>query len=184
MTCDSGNLLLRHPIVFFTFVISCVFITLQYNDASAQILIQVWLVDVNPNTGKVQVCIDVPDTGASSCRKFDASASRKDSLGKSNEPIVIDGGIYSIPSSNVLNNSKIIGCVYVFKSDTGYCSQERNIPTNETYTMLLFTKVKPVYYDKDAGRLYKYGECYKNEDSSKICVEDEGVAYPDMRKSK
>ena len=69
--------------------------------------------------------------------------------------------------------------MYVFKSDTGYCSEEKNISTNETLTMLLFTKVKPVYYDKDAGRLYKFGECYRIENSSKLCIEDEGVSFPE-----
>ncbi|TLX69002.1 MAG: hypothetical protein E6L03_01760 [Thaumarchaeota archaeon] len=159
------------------------FLTVKNNvNASEQFVIQVWLADVNSGTGKVQLCVDVLESGASSCKRFDASASSQESKGKSDDPIVIDGGIYKFNSSEVPQNSTILGCVYVFNSDTGYCSKEKNTSTYETSEMMLFTKVKPVYYDKDAHRLYKFGECYKEKDGSKLCIEDEGVAFPESHK--
>jgi hypothetical protein len=46
----------------------------QQNSSSQEELnIQVWLADVNSKTGKVQVSVDIPKTGASKCKKFDAS---------------------------------------------------------------------------------------------------------------
>jgi hypothetical protein len=48
--------------------------------------------------------------------------------------------------------------------------------------MMLFTKVKPVFYDKETGRLYKYGQCNLENSGPKLCVEDEGVQFPTLRK--
>ena len=47
---------------------------------------------------------------------------------------------------------------------------------------MLFTKVKPVFYDKDTGRLYKYGQCYFENENTKYCVDDEGIQYPKINK--
>jgi hypothetical protein len=147
-----------------------------------ELSVQVWLADVNSNTGKVQVCVDIPETGASKCKKFDASANKKDSVGLSSDPIIIDTGIYKLGLNNVMENSTLTGCVYVFKDDTGYCGKDTISPVNETHAMMLFTKVQPVFYDKETGRVYEYGQCYLEKDGSKFCVEDEGVQYPEMRK--
>jgi hypothetical protein len=147
-----------------------------------ELKVQVWLADVKPNTGEVQMCVDIPETGASSCKKFDASASKKESLGLPSDPIIIDAGTYKLKLNGVTENSTVIGCVYVFKDETGSCGKDRIMPVNETHTMMLFTKVKPVFYDKETGRLYKYGQCYLENSSSKLCVEDEGVQFPALRK--
>ena len=145
--------------------------------------VQVWLADVKSNTGDVQVCVDIPETGASSCKKFDASASKNESLGLPSDPIIIDAGTYKLRHNGVPENSTVIGCVYVFKDETGSCGKDRITPLNETHTMMLFTKVKPVFYDKETGRLYKYGQCYlENNSGSNLCVEDEGVQSPTLRK--
>ena len=143
--------------------------------------VQVWLADVKSNTGEVQLCVDIPETGASSCKKFDASASKRESLGLPSDPIIIDAGTYKLKLDGATENSTVIGCVYVFKDETGYCGEDRITPVNETHTMMLFTKVKPVFYDKDTGRLYKYGQCYLENNSSKLCVEDEGVQFPKLK---
>ena len=147
-----------------------------------ELKVQVWVADVKSDTGEVQVCVDIPETGASSCKKFDGSASKKESLGLTSDPIIIDAGTYKLKLNGVLENSTVIGCVYVFKDETGSCGKDRISPVNETHTMMLFTKVKPVFYDKETGRLYKYGECYLDSNGPKLCVEDEGVQFPAMRK--
>jgi len=175
----------RFRVVLVTVIILAVHPLLYQQGASAQqeLNIQVWLANVKSNTGKVQVCVDIPETGASSCKKFDASASKKESLGISSDPIIIDAGIYKLGLGNVSENSTVIGCVYVFKDDTGYCGNDKISPVNETHAMMLFTKVNPVFYDKETGRLYKYGECYLEKEGYKHCVEDEGVQYPEIRKN-
>jgi hypothetical protein len=154
----------------------------QGASAQKELSIQVWLADVNSSTGKVQVCLDIPETGASDCKKFDASASKKDSVGISSDPIIIDAGIYKLGLNNTVENSTLTGCVYVFKDDTGYCSEDTISPVNETHEMMLFTKVQPVFYDKETGRVYEYGQCYLQKEGSKLCIEDEGVQYPEMSK--
>jgi hypothetical protein len=125
--------------------------------------------------------LDIPETGASDCKKFDASASKNESLGLPSDPTVIDAGMYKLGLNNTLENSTLTGCVYVFKDDTGYCSKDTISPVNETHAMMLFTKVQPVFYDNETGRLYEYGQCYLEKDGSKFCVEDEGVQYPEMK---
>jgi hypothetical protein len=172
-------------LVILVMVITLVIHPLLYQQqASAQkgLSIQVWLADVKSNTGKVQVCLDIPETGASDCKKFDASASRKDSLGLPSDPIVIDAGMYKLDLDNTLENSTLTGCVYVFKDDTGYCSKDTVSPVNKTHEMMLFRTVQPVFYDKETGRLYEYGQCYSEKEGSDFCVEDEGVQYPEMKK--
>jgi len=174
----------KFSLILVTVITLAIFPLLYQQGASAQqeLSVQVWLADVNSNTGKVQVCVDVPETGASQCKKFDASASRKDSVGLSSDPIIIDAGIYKIGLNNTVENSTLTGCVYVFKDDTGYCGKDTISPVNETHAMMLFTKVNPVFYDKETGRLYEYGQCYLEKKGSKYCIEDEGVQYPEMRK--
>ena len=148
--------------------------------AEQKLNVQVWLADVKSNTGTVKICIDIPETGSSSCKKFDASSSRADSVGESSEPIIIDAGIYNLELDNALENSTLTGCVYVFKNDDGYCTEDTISPVNETHEMMLFTKVKSVFYDEETERVYEYGQCYLEKDGSKLCIEDEGVQYPEM----
>ena len=150
--------------------------------AMQELKVQVWLADVNSNTGKVQVCVDIPETGASSCKEFDASSNRKDSVGLSSDPIIIDAGIYKLNPKDVEANSTLLGCVYVFEDETGSCGEQSILPTNGTHEMMLYTKVKPVFYDKETERLYKKGQCYQEDTNSKFCLEDEGVQYPEPRK--
>ncbi|HKQ22240.1 MAG TPA: hypothetical protein VJS91_09385 [Nitrososphaeraceae archaeon] len=152
----------------------------QGSEEEQKLNVQVWLADVKSNTGTVQVCVDIPETGSSSCKKFDASSSRADSVGQSSEPIIIDAGIYNLGLDNALENSTLTGCVYVFKTDNGYCTEDTIPPVNETHEMMLFTKVKSVFYDDETGRVYEYGQCYLEKDGSKLCIEDEGVQYPEM----
>lgn len=154
----------------------------QVLGAKQELKVQVWLADVNSSTGKVRVCVDIPQTGTSSCKGFDASSSRKDSVGESSDPIVIDAGLYTLGLENVLENSTLVGCVYVFKDDNGYCTED-SIPSspNETHAMMLFTKVKSVYYDTETARLYEYGMCYLEKEGSELCIEDEGVQFPEMK---
>jgi hypothetical protein len=103
-------------------------------------------------------------------------------VGLSSDPIIIDAGVFKLKLSNATENSTLTGCVYVFKDDTGYCGKDTVSPLNETHAMMLFTKVKPVFYDKETGRLYEYGQCYLEKDGSRLCMEDEGVEYPETRK--
>jgi hypothetical protein len=177
-------MMIRFKLIIVTMIIIA-FPSLLYQQglsAKQELKVQVWLADVKPNTGEVQMCVDIPETGASSCKKFDASASKKESLGLPSDPIIIDAGTYKLKLNGVTENSTVIGCVYVFKDETGSCGKDRIMPVNETHTMMLFTKVKPVFYDKETGRLYKYGQCYLENSSSKLCVEDEGVQFPALRK--
>jgi len=154
----------------------------QGANGQQELSIQVWLADVKPDTGMIQVCVDIADTGASKCKKFDGSASKKESLGVSSDPTIIDAGIYKLGLERAKENSTLIGCVYVFKDDTGYCAKDKISPINETHAIMLFTKVKPVFYDKETGRLYRYGQCYFENESTKYCVEDEGIQYPQLKK--
>lgn len=154
----------------------------QGANGQQELSIQVWLADVKPDTGMVQVCVDIPDTGASKCKKFDGSANKKESLGVSSDSTIIDAGIYKLGLERAKENSTLIGCVYVFKDDTGYCTKDKILPMNETHAIMLFTKVKPVFYDKETGRLYRYGQCYFENESTKYCVEDEGIQYPQLKK--
>src|SRR4249920_3567280 len=174
----------QFSVILVTVITLAIHPLLYQQGASAQqeLSVQVWLADVNSNTGKVQVCVDIPETGASQCKKFDASASRKDSVGLSSDPIIIDAGIYKLGLNNTVENSTLTGCVYVFKDDTGYCTEDTISPVNETHAMMLFTKVKSVFYDKETGRVYEYGQCYLEQEGSKLCIEDEGVQYPELRK--
>lgn len=167
--------------IVITIVIYAIFFQ-QGANAQEQLSVQVWLADVKNDTGLVQVCVDIPDTGSSMCEKFDASASRKESVGVSTDPIIIDAGTYKLGLENAEENSTLLGCVYVFKDDTGYCAKDRIAPIDNTHEIMLFTKVKPVLYDKETGRLYKYGECYFEKESTNYCVENEGVQYPQIRK--
>ena len=154
----------------------------QGANGQQELSIQVWLADVKPDTGMVQVCVDIPDTGASKCKKFDGSANKKESLGVSSDPTIIDAGIYKLGLERAKENSTLIGCVYVFNDDTGYCAKDKISPMNETHAIMLFAKVKPVFYDKETGRLYRYGQCYFENESTKYCVEDEGIQYPQLKK--
>jgi hypothetical protein len=174
----------QFSVILVTVITLAIHPLLYQQGASAQqeLSIQVWLADVKSNTGKVQVCLDIPETGASDCKKFDASASKKDSVGLSSDPTIIDAGIYKLGLNNTVENSTLTGCVYVFKDDTGYCSEDRISPVNETHEIMLFTKVQPVFYDKETGRPYEYGQCYLQKEGSKLCIEDEGVQYPEMSK--
>lgn len=149
--------------------------------AEQELKVQVWLANVESNTGKVQVCVDIPETGNSSCKEFDASSSRRDSVGQSSDPIVIDAGIYKLGVKNGQTNSTLLGCVYVFKDDTGSCSEDSISPVNETHAMMLFAKVKPVFYDKETERVYRYGQCYQEDVDTQFCLEDEGVQYPESK---
>lgn len=153
----------------------------QKVSAQEELKVQVWLTDVKSNTGKVQVCVDIPETGTSSCKEFNASSSREDSVGQPSDPIIIDAGIYRLELKDGQTNSTLLGCVYVFKDDTGSCSKDNVAPVNETHTMMLFTKAKPVFYDKETQRLYKYGQCYQEDENSKLCIEDEGVQFPEPK---
>ncbi|HEY7228243.1 MAG TPA: hypothetical protein VH481_08970 [Nitrososphaeraceae archaeon] len=174
----------QYSVILFASITLAILLLLYQQGVGAvqELSIQVWLADVKPDTGKVQVCVDIPESGASNCKKFDASASKKDSLGLPSDPIIIDSGMYKLGLNNTMENSTLSGCVYVFKDETGYCSKDRISPINETHEMMLFTKVKPVFYDKETGRLYEYGQCYLQKEGTKFCVEDEGVQYPEMSK--
>jgi hypothetical protein len=176
--------LLRLAVILATVAVVATHSLLFQQGANGQqeLSIQVWLADVKPDTGMVQVCVDIPDTGASKCKKFDGSASKKESLGISSDPTIIDAGIYKLGLERAKENSTLIGCVYVFKDDTGYCTKDKILPINETHAIMLFTKVKPVFYDKETGRLYRYGQCYFENESTKYCVEDEGIQYPQLKK--
>jgi hypothetical protein len=179
-------MMIRFNLIIVTMIIIA-FPSLLYQQGLSvkqELKVQVWLADVKSNTGEAQVCVDIPETGASSCKKFDASASKNESLGLPSDPIIMDAGIYKLKlNGGVPENSTVIGCVYVFKDETGSCGKDKISPVNETHTMMLFTKVKPVFYDKETGRLYKYGQCYlQNNSGSKLCVEDEGVQFPALRK--
>ena len=154
----------------------------QDSSAQQELKVQVWLADVNSKTGNVQVCVDIPETGASNCKKFDASANKNESVGLSSEPVIIDAGVYKLKLNNATENSTLTGCVYVFKDGSGYCGKDTLLPLNETHKMMLFTKVKPVFYDEATGRLYEYGQCYLEKEGSRLCYEDEGVEYPETRK--
>jgi hypothetical protein len=164
--------MLGHAVILTAVVVVATHSLLFQQGANGQqeLSIQVWLVDVKP------------DTGATKCKKFDGSASKKESLGASLEPTIIDAGIYKLGLERAKENSTLIGCVYVFKDDTGYCAKDKISPVNETHAIMLFTKVKPVFYDKETGRLYKYGQCYFENESTKYCVEDEGIQYPHIKK--
>jgi hypothetical protein len=168
--------LLRLAVILATVAVVATHSLLFQQGANGQqeLSIQVWLADVKPDTGMVQVCVDIPDTGASKCKKFDGSASKKESLGISSDPTIIDAGIYKLGLERAKENSTLIGCVYVFKDEI--------LPMNETHAIMLFTKVKPVFYDKETGRLYRYGQCYFENESTKYCVEDEGIQYPQLKK--
>jgi hypothetical protein len=176
--------LLRLAVILATVAVVATHSLLFQQGANGQqeLSIQVWLADVKPDTGMVQVCVDIPDTGASKCKKFDGSASKKESLGISSDPTIIDAGIYKLGLERAKENSTLIGCVYVFKDDTGYCTKDKILPINEIHAIMLFTKVKPVFYDKETGRLYRYGQCYFENESTKYCVEDEGIQYPQLKK--
>ena len=154
----------------------------QNSTAQEELSIQVWLADVDSKTGKVQVCVDIPETGASNCKKFDASAKSRESVGLPSEPIIIDAGIYKIELNNVTENSTLTGCVYVFNDESGYCGKDILSPLNETHKMMLFAKYKPVFYDEKTERLYEYGLCYLDKEGSRSCMEDEGVEYPETTK--
>lgn len=176
--------MIGHRVIAFAMITGAIcFITCQQEvDAQEELNVQVWLADVKPDTGIVQVCVDIPDTGAFKCKKFDGSASKKESLGLASEPIIIDAGIYKLNLNNAMENSTLTGCVYVFKDDTGYCGKDTVSPINETHAMMLFTKVNPVFYDKETGRIYEYGQCYFEKEGSSSCIEDEGVQYPEIGK--
>jgi hypothetical protein len=101
---------------------------------------------------------------------------------------VVNAGTFNLTRTQAPLNSTFDVCVYVFKTDTGDCADGRvtaNLPKEEgqIQDLMLFTRISPVYYDKQDGRLYHFEHCYTSQSTDKnqslpFCPEDEGVAVP------
>jgi hypothetical protein len=59
-------------------LILVILLSQQQASALEDFKIRVWLADVKPDTGEVQLCIDVNTTFASICKKFDVGALKID----------------------------------------------------------------------------------------------------------
>jgi hypothetical protein len=69
-------------LVFLTLLIFTFIFLFSYQQATAleNFRIRVWLANVKPYTGQVQLCVDVNTTFASICKKFDAGALKRTRL--------------------------------------------------------------------------------------------------------
>jgi hypothetical protein len=160
----------------------------QQATASENFKIRVWLANVKPDTGQVQLCVDVNTTFSSVCNKFDAGALKIDY--NVTEAPVVNAGTFNLTRTQAPLNSTFDVCVYVFKTDTGDCDDgivTANLPKEEgqIQDLMLFTRISPVYYDKQDGRLYHFEHCYTSHSTDKnhipptpFCYKDEGVAVP------
>jgi hypothetical protein len=157
----------------------------QQASASENFKIRVWLANVKPDTGRVQLCVDVNTTFSSVCKKFDAGALKLDY--NVTEVPVVNAGIFNLIRTQAPLNSTFDVCVYVFKTDTGDCADgivTANLPKEEGQIqgLMLFTRISPVYYDEQDGRLSHFDHSYANhfpdKNKSPLCFEDEGVRVP------
>jgi len=71
--------LLRLAVILATVAVVATHSLLFQQGANGQqeLSIQVWLADVKPDTGMVQVCVDIPDTGLPSVKSLMVVLTRK-----------------------------------------------------------------------------------------------------------
>ncbi len=145
---------------------------------SDELIVRVWLADVKPDSDDVKLCVDIIDTGAFRCKRFDATMS------KPNESLtdvpIVDAGLFQFSASEAPTNSTVVACLYVFKTHTGDCSESKNSPENGIENMLLFTRINPAIYNQDDGRVYEYNREYRLPDGTNRTFVDEGVAVPNL----
>jgi len=109
------------------------------------------------------------------------------------EAPVVNAGTFNLTRTQAPLNSTFDVCVYVFKTDTGDCDDgivTAILPKEECQSrdLMLFTRISPVHYDKQDGRLYHFEHCYASHTTEKnqispppsFCPEDEGVAVPNL----
>ena len=180
-------------VLFYTSILSVLISHFSFNiqpAANASVLedfpIRVWLADVKPDTGQVQLCIDVNTTFTSLCKKFDAGGLKIDN--NVTEVPVVNAGEFKLTRTQAPINSTFDVCLYVFKTDTGSCTDgivtaDLSKEEGKIQDLMLFTHISPVYYDEQDGRLYHFDHCYANHSPDKnqslqFCPQDEGVAVP------
>jgi hypothetical protein len=138
---------------------------------------RVWVADVKPDIGRIQICADVNSTLASICKNL--VITEQDIDFQIAESPITHSEILSFTPFEAPVNSSVNVCVYVFKSDTGDCDSGTVRSDNRIHDFLVFSNTSPVFYDYEDGRLYEYGKCYMNtQGSGEICPEDEGIGMP------
>ena len=152
----------------------------QISSVSAQskdaVKVRVWIAEVKPDSDDVKLCVDVIETGAFKCTRFDATmVEQSESL---TDVPVINAGLFAFSTSQAPLNSTIVACLYVFKTYTGDCSESTNDRGNNTTNILLFTRINPAYYNQEDGRVYEYDREYHLPDGTNRIFVDEGVAVP------
>lgn len=131
---------------------------------------------MKPDSNDIKLCVDIIDTGAFKCKRFDATSIRPD-YSLTDAPVV-NAGLFEFSSSEAPVNSTVIACLYVFKTYTGDCSETKNNEGNRIEDILLFTRINPAYYDQEDGRVYEYNREYHIPDGTNRTIVDEGVAVP------
>ena len=155
---------------------------LNQSHASDDFKVRVWLADVKADTGIAQVCIDVPETFAWMCRKINASATEEAiPVGEFNFTLAVDGGIYTLPSTQVPINTTVVICAYLFKYENGECEEIINHDAYSSRNVILRINYSPVFYDEEDKRLYRYGQNYRSETGLIFSFEHESIAGPDTK---
>ena len=138
-----------------------------------------WIADVKPDTGRIQICADVNSTLASICKNLLVTEQNIDF--QITESPVTHSEVISFTPFEAPVNSTINVCVYVFKSDTGDCDSGTVRSDNRIHDFLVFSRISSVFYDEEDERWYEYGKCYMNtQGSGEICPEDEGIGTPSL----
>jgi hypothetical protein len=114
-------------VLLYTSILSVLMIHFSFNTqptANASVLehfpFRVWLANVKPDTGHVQLCVDVNTTFSSICKMFDVGAIKIDY--NLTEAPVVNLGVFNLTRMQAPINSTFDVCVYVFKTDTGHCN--------------------------------------------------------------
>ncbi|MGC1132274.1 MAG: hypothetical protein WA941_05595 [Nitrososphaeraceae archaeon] len=148
----------------------------QAKTDSDEFKVRVWIADVKPDSDDVELCVDVIETGAFKCKRFDATIIEPDE--SLTDVPVVNAGLFEFSTSQAPVNSTVVACLYVFKTYTGDCSESTIGPGKNTTNILLFTRINPAYYNKDDGRVYEYDREYHLPDGTNRSFVDEGVAVP------
>lgn len=163
-------------IVFFSlFFVSYLSVGNAFGDRT-EFKVRVWLANEGMHASKVQICADVRETFASSCKSTYVSNEKHK---------VFDGGIFTFNSTSAPKNSTVAVCFYSFKYENGDCKEFINDQNEDVKNTVLFRiNYSPVFYDKEDMRLYQYGPQYMSKSGLQFSTEHESISIPLDTKNK
>lgn len=143
---------------------------------SSEFKVHVWLANEGKHPSKVQICADVKETFAFSCRTTYVTSDKYN---------IVDGGLFTFNNSTAPKNSTIVVCFYSFKYENGDCQEFINDQNEDVKNTALFRiNYSPVFYSKDDMRLYQYGQQYMSKSGLMFSTEHESIPVPPDTKNK